>query len=217
MPSSSLPEGTRLNSNGAGDAYLSGLLVASMLRHTGKSLAEKVDECVAARRHPVVESPEKKNDDKSITSPVKKMTPYTLYMKENYVILKQECGGDKKSIFTKCHEMWENEREDVKAMYGRMVNEEYVDGATETSTVNISDISMDAVESNLSGDYSGIQFGREQATDACLNLESAVQLAGLIAARHVDMSTRDLDQLDFTILLERAIISLLPIPTNEEI
>ena len=35
MPAALLPEGTRLNTNGAGDAYTSGLLVASMLRHTG--------------------------------------------------------------------------------------------------------------------------------------------------------------------------------------
>lgn len=35
MPAALLQEGTRLNTNGAGDAYTSGLLVASMLRHTG--------------------------------------------------------------------------------------------------------------------------------------------------------------------------------------
>jgi hypothetical protein len=217
MPASTLPEGTRINSNGAGDAYISGLLVASMLRHTGKVLADKTDKRVEPHHHSGAESPEKKNDNKSTTSPVKKMTPYTLYMRENYVMLKQECKGDKKAIFTMCHEMWENESEDVKAMYARMVNEEYDDSATETTTTNLSDISMEAIQSKISRDYSGIQFQREQAADASLKLESAVQLAGLIAARHVDMSTRDLDQLDLTDLLEKSIISLSAIHNTEEI
>jgi hypothetical protein len=101
-------------------------------------------------------------------------------------------------------------------MYARMVNEEYDDSATETTSAIMSDTSMDALlESKLSRDYSGIQFQREQAADASLNLESAVQLAGLIAARHVDMSTRDLDQLDLTDLVEKSILSLSPIPTIE--
>lgn len=215
MPASILPEGTRINTNGAGDAYTSGLLVASMLRHTGKVSAGRTEKDEEPP-HSRLESPEKKkNDSKIAASPTKKMTPYTLYMKENYVTLKQECGGDKKAIFTMCHEMWENESDDIKAMYARMVKEEYDDSATETATAIMSDTSMDALESKLSRDYAGVQFQTEQSANASLNLESAVQLAGLIAACHVDTSTRDLDQLDLGNLLEDSIMSLSPVPTRE--
>ena len=52
------------------------------------------------------------------------MTPYRLYMKEHYVSLKAQCDDDKRAIFAKCHEMWEDEPEHVKEQYARMVEEE---------------------------------------------------------------------------------------------
>jgi HMG (high mobility group) box len=214
MPAALLPQGTRINTNGAGDAYTSGLLVAAMLRNTGNTPAGQVKRVEEPSPH-LQDSAEKTNESRSSASPTKKMTPYTLYMKENYVTLKQQCRGDKKAIFTMCHEMWENESNDVKAMYGRMVKEEYDDSAAETATAIMSDTSMDALESKLSRDYAGVQFHTEQSANASLTLESAVQLAGLIAARHVDMSTRDLDHLDLTELLEKSIMALSPVSTTE--
>ncbi|KAG7357017.1 myo-inositol-1-phosphate synthase [Nitzschia inconspicua] len=211
MPASLLPPGTRINTNGAGDAFTSGLLVASMLRHTGGVSLERVDDPPPSR----LQSPNKKNESKNASSTTKKMTPYTLYMRENYVSLKQQCGGDKKAIFSSCHEMWENESEDVKAMYARMVKEEYDDSATEAATAIMSDTSMDALESKHSREDAGVQFQTEEVYNASLKLESAVQLAGLIAARHVDASTRDLNHLDLTKLLQESIMTLSPTPTIE--
>ena len=213
-----LPEGTRLNTNGAGDAYTSGLLIASMLRHTGKitSNAPKapvVDETSQKKEDP---SPSAKNS-RGISRSGKKMTPYTLYMKENYVTLKQQCKDDKKAIFTRCHEMWENESEEVKGMYERMVKEEYDDAGSEISTSIMSDTSMDALDiSNLSSaNSSDVQVQIEQTENASLNLESATKFAGLVAANHVDTQTRDLNSLDLGSLLDASIVSLSPMVPNE--
>jgi hypothetical protein len=208
MPAATLQEGTRINTNGAGDAFTSGLLVASMLRHSGKVVTLEINE--SPLRQQPRETPEKKEEKMA-----KKTTPYTLYMKENYVMLKRECRGDKKAIFTMCHEMWENESEEVKAMYARMVKEEYEETSGETHTSVLSDTSMDALESKFSKDFSGVQFETETTANASLKLESAVQLAGLIAARHINISTRDLDHLDLTELLQKSIMSLSPVPTSE--
>ena len=43
-------------------------------------------------------------------------------------------------------------------------------------------------------------------TNESLTLESAVQFAGLVAAHHVNIETRDLEHLDIGQLLERAMI-----------
>merc|ERR1712071_126089 len=64
-----------------------------------------------------------------------KLTPYTLYMQEHYVSLKAQCNDDKKAMFTKCHDMWENESEEMKMMYERRCNEEIEDSS---SAVNVS-------------------------------------------------------------------------------
>ncbi|MGK3752480.1 MAG: hypothetical protein ACI8RD_004784 [Bacillariaceae sp.] len=219
MPAALLPEGSRLNTNGAGDAYTSGFLIASMLRHTGKipsnaSKASTTDESSQKKEEP---SPSARSSRGSSRGG-KKMTPYTLYMKENYVTLKKQCKDDKKAIFTRCHEMWESESAGVKSLYERMVNEEYNDEVgSETSVSILSDTSMDALDvSNLSsGISSDVQFQIEQTADASLNLESAIQFAGLVAAYHVDIETRDLNNLDLGSLLERSIVSLSPVVPNE--
>jgi HMG (high mobility group) box len=213
-----------VNTNGAGDAYTSGLLLAAMLRHTGKIFDHAPQESTA------VTTMDKKEDASSVTRPPrgtvggKKMTPYTLYMRENYVTLKQQCKEDKKAIFTKCHEMWENESDEVKFMYQRMVQEEYevVGTNAETSTSIFSDTSLDALDSNQlsashSGESGGIQFKIEHTANASLNLESAVQFAGLVAAYHVDPDTRDLDHIDLGELLRNSIMSLSPVEGAQEI
>ena len=117
-----LPPGTVINSNGAGDSFTSGLLVASMLRHTGMTVPirneDGMDELLPAKSRSPPQKARSPNNTK------KKLTPYTLYMRENYVSLKKQCHDDKKAIFTKCHEMWENENDEVKSMYERKALEE---------------------------------------------------------------------------------------------
>jgi hypothetical protein len=103
-----LPETTVINSNGAGDAFTSGLLVASMLRHTGMTVKtnEETATKLPAGSASSVESFEPLGEQRtSYGKPKKKMTPYTLYMRENYMSLKKQCNDDKKAIFSMCHEM----------------------------------------------------------------------------------------------------------------
>jgi sugar/nucleoside kinase (ribokinase family) len=200
VPAADLPTGQGINTNGAGDAYTSGLLIASMLRHSGPVTTQRPQG-----------SPSRSIAGSSVGSggatSGKKMTPYTLYMRENYVTLKQQCQDDKKAMFTRCHEMWENETDDVKAMYARMVIEEFNDDTAETSTSVLSDTSMDRAQ-NYAAVGGDVAFEANMKTS--LNLESAVQLAGLIAAYHVDTGTRTLDQLDLMALLERSILPISP-------
>lgn len=212
MPAALLPEGTRLNTNGAGDAYTSGLLVASMLRHTGNVLSKPS----------VADESSLKKDDvspsKARGSGGKKMTPYTLYMRENYVTLKQQCMDDKKAMFARCHEMWENESDEVKGMYERMVKEEYGD-LNETGSEALSDTSLEGLDvsalTSSTGGSGDVQFNIDHSENASLNLESAIQFAGLVAAFHVDTTTRDLNSLDLGSLLEAAIVSLSATEPNE--
>ena len=220
IPATSLPKGSCLNTNGAGDAYTSGLLIASMLRHTGKITSN-------ASKVPLAEETSQKREDpshstrssKASSRSGKKMTPYTLYMKENYVTLKHRCKDDKKAIFTKCHEMWESETAEVKSMYERMVKEEYNDlgSSSETSTNIMSETSMDALDaSNLSSpDFRDVQFQIQQTANSSLNLESAIQFASLVAAYHVNTKTRDLNNLDLGGLLDKSLVSLSTVVSNE--
>jgi hypothetical protein len=189
-----------LNTNGAGDSFISGLLIASMIRHTGMDVPSSPSRNNKEAKD-IWREPE--NISKSISSPSgKKLTPYNIYMKENYVSLKQQCGGDKKAIFTMCHEMWENESPDVKFMFERMAREDVEDpGANENPFSKMSD--PHAIGSQLSQDY-GENGPQQYTTDESLNLESAVMFAGLVAANHVDMSTRNNDHLDVNKLLEKA-------------
>jgi hypothetical protein len=105
--------------------------------------------------------------------------------------------------------MWENESDDVKAMYERMVKEENEkeDGS------GISKRFMDDIETLDSnrhqhppGENTAPKKRNQYMTNRALNLESAVQFASLVAAHHVDMSTRDLSHIDVSRLLERAMI-----------
>lgn len=218
IPATLLPKGTRLNTNGAGDSYISGLLIASMLRHTGNitsnfSKASALDEASQKKE----ENPTAVKSSRGSSRSGKKMTPYTLYMKENYVMLKQQCKDDKKAIFTRCHEMWESESTEVKSMYERMVKEEYNEVDSETSaSICISDTSLEAMDISKSfSSYSDVKFHTEHEANSSLNFESAIQFAGLVAAHHVDTNTRDLDSLDIIGLLDRSIVSLSPMVPNE--
>jgi sugar/nucleoside kinase (ribokinase family) len=223
MPAAILPKGTRLNTNGAGDAYTSGLLVASMLRHTGKIFPDPTlpyDEGSSPRKEQETFKASSQGRSNSSGSGGKKMTPYTLYMKENYVMLKQQCRDDKKAIFTRCHEMWESESDEVKGMYERMVREEYDEtgsdvALSDTSLEGLRDMAAAYSSASRSNSSDNVRNPIERTENACLNIESAIQFAGLVAAYHIDTSTRDLSSLDLGNLLEASIVSLSPTSTNE--
>jgi hypothetical protein len=129
-------------------------------------------------------------------------------MKENYVSLKKQLKDDKKAIFTKCHEMWENESEEVKAMYERRAEDDFAAQESEASfrLVNEMDTrgSLATKESSESDDDEEIT--NKYMTNKALNLESAVLFASLVAFHHIDISTRDLDHIDVIRLLDRSVI-----------
>jgi hypothetical protein len=214
---------TLINSNGAGDSFTSGLLVAAMLRHTGMTVptsrssdassvsATKSDDDVHGVPTPQPPPPKKKS-----------LTPYNLYMRENYVSLKQQCKDDKKAIFTKCHEMWENESDQVKLLYERKAVEENERGdysntsnkSMEMGTRVMNDIdtldsSSGLMHSSPKKNEEGMAtIGKQNLymTNRSLNLESAVQFATLVAAHHIDTNTRDLPHIDVSVLLNRAMM-----------
>jgi hypothetical protein len=155
-------------------------------------------------------SPQSRSPSPQKQSPQKKLTPYQLYMRENYVSLRKQCNDDKKAIFTKCHEMWENESDRVKALYEEKANEDEdetelsirleddgmstLGAAPRTSQVETSDDDDDEIERNV------------YMTNRALNLESAVLFATLVAAHHIDVDTRDLSNIDIIRLLDRSMI-----------
>ncbi|CAB9506624.1 Inositol-3-phosphate synthase [Seminavis robusta] len=201
-----LPPGTIINSNGAGDSYTSGLLVASMLRHTGMTVPIRNEDGRDEEISPKSQIPPLKG---KLASGKKRMTPYTLYMRENYVTLKQQCNDDKKAIFTKCHEMWENEADEVKSMYERKALEENeADAENEISNRVIDDMeALDSTQQLTSPSHDIEENPRNlYMTNRSLNLESAVLFASLVAAYHIDMSTRDRKHIDMLQLLERSMV-----------
>jgi hypothetical protein len=199
-----LPEDAILNGKGAGDSFLAGFLVASMLRHTGMTV-------------PANEPDSPKKDTSTYETPSsspraakKKLTPYSLYMREHYLSLKTQLHDDKKAIFSRCHEMWENETDDVRNLYERRAFEENeVD-----SNDNEMSIAMETLDSTLkvdaalkSSEVRSVASPRNlYMTNRSLNLESAVQFASLVAAFHVDTATRDRTHVDVGNLLDRAMI-----------
>lgn len=205
-----LPSDTIINSNGAGDSFTAGFLVAAMLRHTGMNVPvrDENDDPFDTGLQPLSPIPV------STPQPKKKfMTPYQLYMREHYVSLKQQCKDDKKAIFTKCHEMWETESDEVKAMYERKAREEedLSPDKTNIATRLVDDLNtMDAStprsnQNPSSPDHHANQKNMYMANRS-LNLESAVQFASLVAAFHVDASTRDDLHIDVGRLLDRSLI-----------
>jgi len=258
-----LPPGTRINTNGAGDSFTSGLLISALIRHTGMTVptdrsvqssaqgsTRSAEDFRAQSPTPSAVSfqgsvsPATEDQSLSTPSPAKqgKMTPYRLYMKEHYVSLKAQCDDDKRAIFAKCHEMWEDEPEHVREQYARMVEEQSNAAAmisasggdgkpadeendTETSFSRTFDAASAAsaylARQGESGQNSATRIpftgGAEDGemlgenpnqymANRTLNLESAAQFATLVAAYHIDVSTRDSPHLDVGALLERSMI-----------
>ena len=200
-----LPQGTRLNTNGAGDSFTAGFLIATMLRHNGKHGKTSRDAHPRGSHiSPAKESSQAKR------SPSQKMTPYTLYMKEKYVALKSQYKNDKKAIFTKCHEMWERESPEVKSLYERMAHDESEEVGSNISW-SMSDYSD--TRSGTSQEYADPPLQPLGSSYQSLSLESAIQFAGLVAAHHVNVGTRDMKSLNTAKLLKQAAI----FPTGHEI
>mmetsp|Transcript_16618 Transcript_16618/g.25418 ORF Transcript_16618/g.25418 Transcript_16618/m.25418 type:complete len:134 (+) Transcript_16618:1-402(+) len=125
-------------------------------------------------------------------------------MRENYMSLKTQCNDDKKAIFSKCHEMWEQETDDVKAAYEKKAEDEME--VTEWSIKMEYDLS--ALDTPRQNKTTSSPFGDRNIymANRALNLESAAQFASLVALYHIDTSTRDSTHLDVSTLLERAMI-----------
>jgi hypothetical protein len=203
-----LPDGTILNGNGAGDSFTAGFVVAAMLRHTGMTVPTlNINQEMTPKS---VTSPEFTKRSPRGTKK-KKLTPYTLYMRENYVALKAQMNDDKKAIFAKCHEMWEQESDDVKALFERRAVEE-----NEEDSHKEMFLEMDALDDFKSTPKVDTSYGsigdvissprNLYMTNRSLNLESAVQFASLVAAYHIDVSTRDRPHLDVSQLIERSLV-----------
>lgn len=171
-----------------------------MLRHTGKHL--KTSSEVHPRISPTKDTAQAKR------SPPQKMTPYTLYMREKYVSLKTQYKNDKKTIFAKCHEMWEKESADVKIMYERMALDDGEEVGSNISGTSWSMSDYSDTKSGASQEYADPPLQPLASTNHSLSLESAIQFAGLVAAHHVNVGTRDLRYLDADKLLKQAAIFL---------
>jgi len=122
------------------------------------------------------------------------MTAYTLYMREHYNTFKTHSSQeDPKVLFDKCNDLWEKESKETKELYEVKCKSEIEKSISEC-------VSRDLEESSASMD-SNVETGGES-----LSFESAARLASLIAARHIDVSTRDDVRLELHSLLEGAMI-----------
>jgi len=208
-----LPPGTEINSNGAGDSFTCGLLVAALLRHTGLNmLVESTSPLKASPAKALSPVKEAHDLDTSIdsldglsigsTSP-KKLTPYALYMKENYMALKSQCSDDKKAIFSRCHEMWEEETEEIKQNYERRCKEELEIKKAAPNTPTAKDVASPTKKPTTEE----MPSRNLQLANQPMNLETAAQFASLLAARHIDMSTRDFTHLNINRIREQSTAS----------
>lgn len=190
LPAEKLPAGAIINTNGAGDSFTAGLLVATMLRHTGVIIPSEQ------------EAPPPPVSPKPATKQV--LTPYQLYMRENYVSLKAKCHNDKRAIFSMCHELWEKESDHVKSMYERKAKEEEETNKSSNNN-NASFNVLEQLEdgANRQKDYQH----HYEMTNQTLTLDSAVKLATLTAAYHIHVPTRDDAHLNLSKLLEKCDLS----------
>lgn len=174
---SELPRNATINSNGAGDSFTAGLLIAAMLRNSCHWSPNSPKALSSVARQSV--SPLQKKQPQKITA-------YTLYMSERYVSLKAQCNDDKKEIFRRCHEQWQNETDEVRRNY-------------ENKVANL--ISEDEYIAKYSSDDNNTSH---QQT---LTLKQAANFASLIAAHHVNVATRNLEHIDLKVLLEQVLAS----------
>lgn len=157
-----------INSNGAGDAFLSGLLVAAMLRHTG--LSPRLNEEMAYTNTDNIDYEGSQTVASSIVDisllAQYEVISYSLYIKDMNMLSKGENG-------------------------------------------NISLISSRFKKQQCK--YNSLPFEQKRKNSYIfrnsLNLETAAKFASLVARRHVDVSTRDLKDLDIGPLLKCSLLS----------
>lgn len=185
-----LPPETEINSNGAGDSFTCGLLISAMLRHTGLDMSEEIVSPQKANKLNVdIDSESLEDLVADDVATTKAPTPYSLYMREKYVALKNEStSGDKKSLFSKCHQMWEAESDEIKKMYERRCKEEIETAKTTPNTPTAKDIDPSPI---VNEEKKKLPKRDLELANQPMNLETAAQFASLIAAKHIDMSTRD--------------------------
>jgi myo-inositol-1-phosphate synthase len=202
MGCAELLDGTEINGNGAGDSFTAALVVASMLRKTGIASSitgvgntniDKIPTEFALACHSVQHPRDQK----------KRLTPYNLYMREHYVTLKTQLSDDKKAIFSKCHEMWENETDEVKAMFERKAIEESEHTIHDEQSVKVNSSVIEAKNVEISRLPESFPHD-VYATNHSFSFESAVKFANLVAAHHVNSKTRDQLHVDISCLIERA-------------
>lgn len=158
-----LPPNAKINTNGAGDAFTSGLLVAAMLRHTGLCIPVKTANNIPASPHP------------------KKLETSEMQDTFNQIEEKQNDDG----------------QDEIASDYTPSEK-----GPTEDETA------LATTDSDKWGEGVGETLSRNPyLVNRSMNLEQAAQFACLVAARHVDMSTRDSSHLDITALIEESIVS----------
>lgn len=192
-----LPKDAVINGNGAGDSFTAGFLVAAMLRHTGTAVARQLAKAEIASTH--------HEHSAQGDALERRLTPYSLYMREHYVSLKKQLSDNKKEIFTKCHEKWEQESNEVKALYERRALEENeIYSRIETSFDVVGKPSLVVASPKQGGLPQTNDVSRTTTRSFCL--ESAVQFASLLAAYHIDVSTRDRKHIDVNQLIDRAMI-----------
>lgn len=207
-----LPLETEINSNGAGDSFTCGLLVAAMLRHTGLDMmveSQSPEKISPVKQHVVVDYDTSIDSLDELTvgsesSPTKKMTPYSLYMREKYVALKAQCAEDKKAIFVRCHEMWEQESDEIKQMYERRCKEELESLKPAPNTPTAKDVTISSTPNNATDNMPSRNL---HLSNQPMNLETAAQFASLLAAKHIDMSTRDNQHLNINRIREQSTAS----------
>ncbi len=170
-----------------------------MLRHGGKHVKSSRESNSRISQFSAI-----KDSSQARRSPTQKMTPYTLYIREKYVVLKTQYKNDKKAIFAKCHEMWEKESADVKSMYERMAQDDTEEVGSNISGASWSMSEYSDTKSGTSQEYADPPLQPLGPVNHSLSLESAIQFAGLVAAHHVDVGTRDLKFLDTGKLLTLA-------------
>jgi hypothetical protein len=181
-----------------------------MLRHTGVTLPgeKSVGRDSDTGSKTLMLAGKDANGHRAPSTSTKKITPYTLYMRENYVSLKSQLKDDKRAIFTRCHEMWENESDGVKVMYERRARDENDELGSNASSISFSEVDSSIDQNKSSNDTFGLEVSGSQnknVTNESLSLEAAVQFAGEIAAYHIDTSTRNNDYVDINSLLKKAI------------
>lgn len=178
---SELPKDAVINSNGAGDSFTAGFLVAAMLRNPYASSPKAMSSVVHRSLSPL----HKKQPQR--------MTAYTLYMSEMYMSLKTQCDDDKKEIFRRCHEQWQNETDEVRRNY-------------EDKAAKLPSENADVIKYSTDDNNSGYQ--------QTLTLQQAADFASLVAAHHVNVATRNVKYLDLQLLLEQVLTS---VPKEEAI